>query len=92
VTLRNRITTLEAQAGAKRAVSIPKPAAQRVAEHKARGKYICATISPRAAAALERIQAAHGCSQREAIERALGFYADPHATSARLAHNREFWP
>jgi hypothetical protein len=46
--------------------------AARVAAHKARGKYLCCTISPKAANALVRIKAhcGHG-SQRETIEAAL---------------------
>jgi hypothetical protein len=46
--------------------------AARVAAHKARGKYICCTISPLAAEALGRIKAHCGYdSQRETVEAAL---------------------
>jgi hypothetical protein len=50
--------------------------AARVAAHKARGKYVCATISPHAADALARIQHHYQCSQRAALGLALAAYGE----------------
>ena len=51
-------------------------AAARVKAHKARGKYICCTISPLAAEALGRIQQHYSETQRAAVELALLDYAE----------------
>jgi hypothetical protein len=54
--------------------------AARVAAHKARGKYLCCTISPEAAEQLAAIQRGFGgarrCPQRKAIEMAIAGLAD----------------
>lgn len=51
--------------------TVKPSSAARVAAHKRRGKYVCATISREAACALAAIQRHCGGSQREAIEDAL---------------------